>query len=174
MHFSCYVLPGLAALTLTLASPQGGGHHHSRPGAGTALPAITATTAAAIIGTPTPVATNSKPAPSLAVVGSSPSGTSSAGSTPSGSGTTVCDATSTLTADGYTIMANIWGATLGLGGSQCAQAAGTSGSGVAWTTTWNWNSGDNVKSFANANGDTLTPCKAVNDITSIPSTWKWR
>lgn len=86
----------------------------------------------------------------------------------------MCDATSTLTDDGYTIMANIWGATPGVDGDQCAQAAGTGGSGVAWSTTWNWTSGDNIKSFANANGNSAVPCKAVNDITSISSTWSWR
>ena len=95
------------------------------------------------------------------------------GTATSGTGSSICDATSTLSASGYTIMANIWGATPGIGGQQCAQVGSGSGSGVSWSSTWSWSSGTNIKSFANAAGGS-TPCKPVNQITSLPSTWQWR
>lgn len=72
-------------------------------------------------------------------------------------------------------MANIWGKTADVVGSQCAQAAGSSGNGIAWSTTWNWERPDsNITSFANANGNGAVPCAAAGTITSIPTTWSWR
>ena len=154
MYLSYYILPGLAILACSSAFPNQDRHRHS-----------TVALAPTAIG-----GGSSNPPPSVATAGSSPSSTSPDGA----AGSSVCDATSTVSDNGYTIMANTWGASSGVSGSQCARGEGTSGSGIAWTTTWNWNGGTNVKSFANANGNSLTPCKAVGEIASIPSSWAWR
>ncbi len=148
MHSFYYLLTCLATCSFTHASPQYPpwyNHPSSSSGSSSSSSNVVATAAP------------------------SPSG----GTVPPGTGSGVCDARSIASLGVYTLMANIWNTSPGPG-SQCASPlSGGSGSPASWTTTWSWSVGRDIKSFANANGNSLTPCKPPNSMSSISSTWNW-
>lgn len=87
-------------------------------------------------------------------------------------GGSVCDGGSTLHDNGYTVMANVYAPG---DGHQCATTHGGKKDKFAWSSKWNWQAGDDdVKSFANAYNPGNTPCKPVDDLGEIHSTWKWK
>jgi xyloglucan-specific endo-beta-1,4-glucanase len=58
-------------------------------------------------------------------------------------------------------------------GSQCTTVQSTSGSGVSWSTSWNWQGGqDNVKSYANAGKQFARGIK-ISNIKSMPTNIQW-
>jgi len=67
---------------------------------------------------------------------------------------------------------NLWGTT-GASGSQCTTFSSSSGTSVAWSSTWSWDKASGgVKSYANAdvvNGKN----KQLSAIGTIPSVWSW-
>ncbi|KAL0632676.1 hypothetical protein Q9L58_008435 [Maublancomyces gigas] len=76
------------------------------------------------------------------------------------------------TANNYIIYNNLWGQGAATSGSQCTGLDSSSGSTVAWHTSWSWAGGNfNVKSFANANL-IFTP-KRISAISTIPSTVRY-
>jgi xyloglucan-specific endo-beta-1,4-glucanase len=49
----------------------------------------------------------------------------------------------------YSLVLDQWGSSGATSGKDCASVSSTSGSNVAWSTTWNWVGGNGVKSFTN-------------------------
>lgn len=68
---------------------------------------------------------------------------------------------------------NLWGKDQATSGSQCTYYEGTSGSGIKWSTAWQWQGGENnVKSYAYA-GKILTKGQSIAKITSMPTQVEW-
>ncbi len=85
--------------------------------------------------------------------------------------TTFCEQYGTYTSGAYVVNNNLWGEGSG-SGSQCTAVNDASGSGVAWSTTWQWSGGDNqVKSYANS--QYLFDKKLVSQVNSIQSSVDW-
>ncbi|KAJ7233867.1 concanavalin A-like lectin/glucanase [Mycena haematopus] len=72
----------------------------------------------------------------------------------------------------YTLLLDQWGMASATSGSNCAAIASLSGSTVAWSSTWTWNGGYDVKSFNNMNLNNGLN-KQLSAIQSIPTTWSW-
>ncbi|KAL1961442.1 hypothetical protein VTO42DRAFT_170 [Malbranchea cinnamomea] len=74
----------------------------------------------------------------------------------------------------YIVYNNLWNMGTGTG-SQCTGVDGIDGSTLAWHTSWSWSGGQGqVKSYANAVlADIVSNPRAISDINSIPSTWRW-
>ncbi|KAI0310570.1 glycoside hydrolase family 12 protein [Amylostereum chailletii] len=73
----------------------------------------------------------------------------------------------------YTLENNLWGRGDATSGSQTSQVTGTSGTSIAWKTTYTWvGRPDKVKSYANLDLRKGLG-KRISDIKSIPTTWKW-
>lgn len=73
---------------------------------------------------------------------------------------------------GYRVQNNLWGKSSATSGSQCSAFNSVSGSGVAWSTTWQWAGGDNnVKSYSYSSRDFTK--KLVSQVSSIPTTAVW-
>lgn len=66
----------------------------------------------------------------------------------------------------YTLYTDLWGESGATSGSQCSTITSTSGTDVAWSTTWEWIGGTGVKSFSNINLDVGLNVK-LSSITSM-------
>ncbi|KZP14586.1 glycoside hydrolase family 12 protein [Athelia psychrophila] len=87
--------------------------------------------------------------------------------------TSYCDQYDTVAVGAdYTLYTDLWGESGASSGSQCSTIVSTSGTNVAWSTTWQWAGGSGVKSFSNINLDVGLNVK-LSAITSIVSTWDW-
>lgn len=76
-------------------------------------------------------------------------------------------------ANGYEFNNNNWGKGSASSGSQCTTVDSTSSSGVRWSTTWNWQGGqDNVKSYANV-GKQFARGLNMAKIKSMPTNIQW-
>lgn len=85
----------------------------------------------------------------------------------------LCGQYSYFAANGYEFNNNNWGKGSASSGSQCTTVQSTSGSGVSWSTTWNWQGGqDNVKSYANV-GKQFARGLKMNSIKSMPTNIQW-
>ncbi|KAJ4370134.1 hypothetical protein N0V86_008870 [Didymella sp. IMI 355093] len=85
----------------------------------------------------------------------------------------LCGQYSYYAANGYEFNNNNWGKGAASSGSQCTTVKSTSGSGVSWSTTWNWQGGqDNVKSYANV-GKQFARGLKMNNIKSMPTSIQW-
>lgn len=75
--------------------------------------------------------------------------------------------------NGYELLNNLWGmSSSGTSGSQCTNYDGPAGSGIAFSSTWQWKGDQNtVKSYIYA-GRQFTR-KKVSDIRSLPTTVQW-
>jgi len=73
----------------------------------------------------------------------------------------------------YTLFNNLWGEAAATSGNQSTQETSSSGTSVAWETTWNWEgASSSVKSYANL-GINNNLGKSLSSISSIPTTWDW-
>ena len=78
----------------------------------------------------------------------------------------------TYTSGAYSVNNNLWGEGVASSGSQTTVVDSTSGSGVAWHTTWTWQgASSSVKSYANSQY-TFTK-KLVSQVNSIQTSAKW-
>ncbi|KAF3009789.1 hypothetical protein E8E13_009999 [Curvularia kusanoi] len=85
----------------------------------------------------------------------------------------LCGQYSYYAANGYEFNNNNWGKGSASSGSQCTTVQSTSSSGVSWSTTWNWQGGqDNVKSYANA-GKQFARGLNVGKIKSLQTSITW-
>jgi xyloglucan-specific endo-beta-1,4-glucanase len=76
-------------------------------------------------------------------------------------------------ANGYEFNNNNWGKGAASSGSQCTYVQSTSSSGVSWSTTWQWQGGqDNVKSYANA-GKQFSKGLIIGKIRSMNTNIQW-
>ena len=86
--------------------------------------------------------------------------------------TALCDLYAYHAANGYEVLNNLWGRDTATSGSQCTYFKGTSGSGIAWSSTWSWQGAENnVKSYAYA-GRQFTRT-LISQISSLPTTMNW-
>ena len=84
----------------------------------------------------------------------------------------LCDLYAYYSTNGYEVLNNLWGKDAATSGSQCTYYNGASGSGIAWSTAWSWQGGqNNVKSYAYAGRQ--FDRKLVSDIRSLPTTVEW-
>jgi xyloglucan-specific endo-beta-1,4-glucanase len=75
--------------------------------------------------------------------------------------------------NGYEVLNNLWGKDQATSGSQCTYYEGRTGSGIKWSTDWQWQGGENnVKSYAYA-GKILTKGQTIAKITSMPTQVEW-
>lgn len=85
---------------------------------------------------------------------------------------TLCEQYGYYAANGYEFNNNNWGRGAG-SGSQCTYVQSTSSSGVSWSTTWQWQGGqDNVKSYANA-GKQFARGLKISNIRSMNTNIQW-
>lgn len=85
----------------------------------------------------------------------------------------LCGQYSYYAANGYEFNNNNWGKGSASSGSQCTTVESTSSAGVKWSTTWNWQGGqDNVKSYANV-GKQFAKGLIVGNIKSMPTSIQW-
>ncbi|PYH36630.1 putative endoglucanase [Aspergillus vadensis CBS 113365] len=83
-----------------------------------------------------------------------------------------CGQWDTATAGDFILYNDLWGEDNASSGSQCTGVDSSSGSEIAWHTSWSWEGGSSdVKSYANA-ALQFTGTQ-LSSISSIPSTWKW-
>ncbi|KAI4252346.1 MAG: hypothetical protein LQ352_004353 [Teloschistes flavicans] len=83
-----------------------------------------------------------------------------------------CDTFNPVTSGPYAVQNDAWGAIPG--GSQCVQLGNASGDALAWSTTFDWGGDKNaIKAYPNAEAKTSTPCKPLNQYTSMKSSWSW-
>ncbi|KAF7588993.1 hypothetical protein BBP40_004924 [Aspergillus hancockii] len=84
----------------------------------------------------------------------------------------LCTQYGTHSSSGYTVNNNMWGKDSGTG-SQCTYVDKISRDGVSWHVKWHWSGGDySVKSYPNSGVELQK--KHVKDISSIPTSTKWR
>lgn len=79
----------------------------------------------------------------------------------------------------YIIQPNQWGVGSAVGSHfQCVAAqVAPSSNAVAWSTTFDWQGGADIKSYANAllpSIGTTGQCKAMSSFKNITSQWTWR
>jgi xyloglucan-specific endo-beta-1,4-glucanase len=85
----------------------------------------------------------------------------------------LCSQYAYYAANGYEFNNNNWGKGSASSGSQCTTVKSTSGSGVSWSTQWNWQGGnDNVKSYANV-GKQFAKGLKVSNIKSLQTSIQW-
>jgi xyloglucan-specific endo-beta-1,4-glucanase len=85
----------------------------------------------------------------------------------------LCSQYAYYAANGYEFNNNNWGKGAASSGSQCTTVQSTSGSGVSWSTNWQWQGGqDNVKSYANVGKQFARGIK-VNNIKSLQTSITW-
>lgn len=74
----------------------------------------------------------------------------------------------------YAVQNDIWGATPSGDQKQCSSISSFDGSSLAWSTTFTWTGdGNAVKTYANAENKEATPCKPLNQYTSMKTSWTW-
>ncbi|KAF8228427.1 glycoside hydrolase family 12 protein [Tricholoma matsutake] len=87
-----------------------------------------------------------------------------------------CGQWDSVSAGPYSLLLDQWGKTDAYSGSsQCASLTSFSASNntISWKTTYNWDGGSQVKSFANIQmNDGLD--KQLSTIHSIPTNWEWK
>jgi xyloglucan-specific endo-beta-1,4-glucanase len=77
-------------------------------------------------------------------------------------------------ANGYEVLNNLWGKDQATSGSQCTYYDGSAGSGIAWSTQWQWVGGENsVKSYAYA-GRILDKGNLISKIKGLPTSITWK
>ncbi|KAL9576901.1 MAG: hypothetical protein Q9212_006732 [Teloschistes hypoglaucus] len=101
-------------------------------------------------------------------------------------GASTCETFTPVKSGPYEVQNDAWGAIPG--GSQCVQigsssggasnpsggVANSSGGSLAWSTTFDWGGDKNaIKAYPNAEAKTATPCKPLNQYTSMKSSWSW-
>ncbi|KAG7440470.1 concanavalin A-like lectin/glucanase [Guyanagaster necrorhizus] len=86
--------------------------------------------------------------------------------------TTYCGQYDSVDTGTYTLYLDQWGKDNADSGSDCASVTSTSGTNIAWTTTWTWSGGSGVKSFTNINVNDGLDVK-LSAISSIKSSWTW-
>ncbi|KAJ7750405.1 glycoside hydrolase family 12 protein [Mycena maculata] len=86
--------------------------------------------------------------------------------------TTFCGQWDTDVVGGYTLFLDQWGLSDATSGSDCASITSSSGTTVAWTTTWTWTGGTSVKSFTNI-GVNDGVNQQLSAISSMPAVWTW-
>jgi len=75
--------------------------------------------------------------------------------------------------NGYEILNNLWGKDSASSGSQCTYYDGSAGNGIAWSSDWVWQGGqDNVKSYVYA-GRQLTKGITVQKAKSMSTSIQW-
>jgi xyloglucan-specific endo-beta-1,4-glucanase len=75
--------------------------------------------------------------------------------------------------NGYEVLNNLWGKDQATSGTQCTYVDGTTSNGIAWSTEWAWQGGENnVKSYAYA-GRILEKGKLLSNIKSMPTVLNW-
>ena len=75
--------------------------------------------------------------------------------------------------NGYEILNNLWGKDAASGGSQCTYYEGSSGSGIKWSSDWQWSGAENnVKSYVYA-GRIVTKGNTIAKIKSMPTQMTW-
>ncbi|MBE3044914.1 hypothetical protein IMZ48_20615 [Candidatus Bathyarchaeota archaeon] len=85
---------------------------------------------------------------------------------------TLCEQYGYHSAEGYEILNNLWGQDSATSGSQCTYYLGPSGSGISWSSDWQWEGGENdVKSYVYVGREFERPL--VSDISSLPTTVTW-
>ncbi|EJT99464.1 endo-beta-1-4-glucanase [Dacryopinax primogenitus] len=76
------------------------------------------------------------------------------------------------TSGDYTLCQNQWGSANGVG-SQNSTLVSTSGTDIAWTTTYTWaNNPNDVKTYANVLNNNVNGV-TLSSVTSLPTTWDW-
>jgi xyloglucan-specific endo-beta-1,4-glucanase len=76
--------------------------------------------------------------------------------------------------NGYEVLNNLWGKDMATSGSQCTYFDGSVGSGIAWSTQWQWTGGENnVKSYAYA-GRILDKGNTISKIKKMPTSVTWK
>jgi xyloglucan-specific endo-beta-1,4-glucanase len=72
----------------------------------------------------------------------------------------------------YTLYNNLWGKSAATSGSQCTTLDSSTGSTIAWHSSWTWAGGKtSIKSYPNV--VVKTRAVPISQIKSIPSTWNW-
>lgn len=103
------------------------------------------------------------------------SGTSGGGS---GTGTssaqqTLCSQYAYWSGNGYDLNNNLWGQSAASSGSQCTYLDGSSSNGVSWSTSWNWQGGENnVKSYVYS-GRQMQTGRLISSISGMPTSASW-
>ncbi|KAG2139923.1 glycoside hydrolase family 12 protein [Suillus cothurnatus] len=72
----------------------------------------------------------------------------------------------------YSLLNNLWNEQSAAWGYQTSQLTSLNGSTIAWTTTYTWNGGYEVKSFANIQLNTGIN-QQLSELYSIPTVWQW-
>jgi xyloglucan-specific endo-beta-1,4-glucanase len=72
----------------------------------------------------------------------------------------------------YSLLNNLWNEQNAAWGYQGSQLTSLSGSTIAWTTTYTWTGGSQVKSFANIQLNTGIN-QQLSEIYSISTAWQW-
>ncbi|KAL2190527.1 glycoside hydrolase family 12 protein [Thermothelomyces heterothallicus CBS 203.75] len=86
---------------------------------------------------------------------------------------TLCEQYGYWSGNGYEVNNNNWGKDSASGGHQCTYVDGSSSSGVAWHTTWQWDGGQNqVKSFANC-GLQVPKGRTISSISNLQTSISW-
>ncbi|KAK8058047.1 endoglucanase a precursor [Apiospora phragmitis] len=84
----------------------------------------------------------------------------------------LCDLYAYHSTNGYEILNNLWGKDTANSGSQCTYYNGSSGNGIAWSSTWTWKGAEsNVESYVYA-GRQFTR-RLVSQINSLPTSVDW-
>ncbi|KAK4246621.1 glycoside hydrolase [Corynascus novoguineensis] len=86
---------------------------------------------------------------------------------------TLCERYGYWSGNGYEVNNNNWGKDSATSGQQCTYVDSSSGSGVAWHTTWKWEGGqNNVKSYANCNRQ-VPKGRTIASISSLQTSISW-
>jgi xyloglucan-specific endo-beta-1,4-glucanase len=86
---------------------------------------------------------------------------------------TLCEQYGYWSGNGYEINNNNWGRGSASSGSQCTYVDGSSGSGVRWHTTWQWQGGENnVKSYANS-GKQFARGLKISSLSNMQTSVSW-
>lgn len=85
----------------------------------------------------------------------------------------LCSQYAYYAANGYEVLNNLWGKDQASSGSQCTYYEGSTGSGIKWSSTWQWTGGENqVKSYVYA-GKILSKGNLISNVRGMPTSIQW-